>query len=439
MLDQARTAHAAAPADEGLALDYAGLLATTRGLAAAVLYDSIVHAPGATPAAFHAVVAFWTGAGRPDVAGRLADSGLAHHPDDGELWLAKGRLAAAAGRWPEAVAALRRAQALVPDQEVAELPLVDAEAGAGDTAAAVAVTRALEARGVSRVSLLVAAGRAAELGAAGAAVADSIYRGLLARAPDDVSALDAAAALAAARGDTARAIRLYRHDLMVDSSGPWAPAALLDLEHPAPARARRLLLTAEWRALAALGREEAGGAALTPEAAAGRRRLLALTRAVLDTVVFHTAWGSGELDQLRRAYPGSALLDRYAAELAARRGDDSAAVARYDALVRAAPADTAAQRGRAAALERLGRTADARAAFAVVLDLDPGDTTAYRALVRLDEHAGALDDLLAQIRRLRVRLPASRPLAEHEIEVLQRLGRLAEAQAVARHLEENHS
>ena len=48
----------------------------------------------------------------------------------------------------------------------------------------------------------------------------------------------------------------------------------------------------------------------------------------------------------------------------------------------------------------------------------------------------SLEELLAQVRRLRVRLPGSRLLVEHEIEVLQRLGRLEEAAALAQKLRE---
>jgi len=63
----------------------------------------------------------------------------------------------------------------------------------------------------------------------------------------------------------------------------------------------------------------------------------------------------------------------------------------------------------------------------------------FRALVRLDEPAGRLTELLAQVQRLRIRMPDSRTVAEREIEVLQRLGRVADARAAADRLAGRHS
>jgi len=400
-LSDAREAHARAPGSEAVALDYAGLLAGSQRLAAASVYDTILRRRTASAAAFLAAAAFWEAGGRLDAAETLTDSGLVRHPRDRRLWMAKGRYTGLERHWSDAVTAYRRAAALPAAQGSADLPLAGAELALGDTAAA-----------------------------------DSIYGELLLRTPEGVAALDGAAELSAARGDTVRAVQLYRREVTVDSGMPWAPLALLRLERPAPAeaRARELLLAAEWRGLAALQRAEAS-AMRTPEEGQRRARLVTLVHAVLDTVVFQTSWGPAELEQLQRAYPGSPLLGRYAAALESRRGEDSSALARYDALVRAAPADTAIQRERAALLERLGRPADAATGYARVLDLDPADTAAFRALVRLDERAGTLSGLLAQVQRLRVRLPESRPLAEREIEVLQRLGRLEEAAAAAKRLE----
>jgi len=437
VLEEARAWHARSPGDERLALVYAGLLAGSQRLAAAALYDSLVHAPAASDLAYAAAIGFWTSAGRLDVAESIADSGVARHPGSGGLWLAKGDIAAERQQWAEAAPAFRRAARLLPRPEAAELPLMDADVGLGDTAAAVGLLRRMAAHGAPRAALLAGANRAEALGHAGAA--DSVYRQLLRRQPDDVSALDGAAGIAAQRGDTADAVALYCREMATDSGAPWAPLALFRLERPAPARARELLLAAEWRGIAALQQAELSGAPSDRSAAAARTRLTLLVHAVLDTVVFETSWGPAELSQLRRAYPGSALLARYAAELAARRGNDSGAVAQYDALVRGAPADTALQEERAALLDRLGRAPEARDAYSRVLDLDPDDTTAFRALVRLDERAGRLDELLAQLQRLRIRRPDSHLLAVHEIEVLQRLGRLAEADSAARRLEGKHT
>lgn len=406
-LDAARAAHARAPREEGAALDYAVLLAGSQRLAAAALYDTILRRRGASAAAFLSASAFWEAGGKVDAAVALTDSGLVHHPDDGQLWMTRGRLEARQRRWPDAVAAYRSAETRVADRETATRPLVNAELAAGDTAAA-----------------------------------DSVYRAALERAPQDVWALDGAADLAAERADTERAVALYQREMAVDSGMPWAPLAVLHLTRPAPARARQLLQATEWRAVAALQNLElAGGSSLsaaaraTPEQARYQVRLATLVRMVLDTVVLETSWGPDELVQLERSYPGSPLIARYGAMLAERRGQDSAAVADYVRLIREAPGDTGIQRDDAALLDRLGRATEAAEAYTRLLEMIPEDSAAFRALVRLHERSGSLEPLLAQVRRLRVRLPHSQSLGEHEIEVLQRLGRLEEAAAVAKQLE----
>lgn len=168
-------------------------------------------------------------------------------------------------------------------------------------------------------------------------------------------------------------------------------------------------------------------------AAEHERRAAAVTRAraLLDTAVLERPWGHAALDRLRYEYPVSVLLDRYDAVLAMRDGRLDAALARYEALLRRSPADVELQRGRGAALERLGRPADAIAAYERALELSPEDTATYPALLGLHAQRATVDELLAQVRRLRVRLPDSAPLRDHEIELLHRLGRLDEAAALA--------
>jgi tetratricopeptide (TPR) repeat protein len=167
-----------------------------------------------------------------------------------------------------------------------------------------------------------------------------------------------------------------------------------------------------------------------------RQRVADLLRATLDTIVFARPWGLDELRELRLAYPGSALIERYMGRIAEREGNDSAALVVYDAVLRRDAADPVTQAARAALLERMGRGPDAITAYTRAFDLAPEDDAVFRALQTLRQRDGSLADLLAQVRRLRVRLPRSRVLGEHEVEVLQRLGRLDEAAAVAAKLKE---
>ena len=122
--------------------------------------------------------------------------------------------------------------------------------------------------------------------------------------------------------------------------------------------------------------------------------------------------------------------------MAEREGNDSTALVVYDAVLRRDPTDAATQAARAALLARTGRASESLDAYTRALDLTPEDDGAFRALQRARQADGSLELLLAQIRRLRVRLPRSRVLVDHEIEVLQRLGRLQEAADTARKHEE---
>ncbi len=442
----ARAARAQRPADEAVGLELAGLLESTDRVAAAALLDTLVAAPHAAEATFRAATDFWLDAGRPDVAAQRSDSGLARYPRSGPLWALHGEADADQQRWPQATEAYRRAAELLPDPVTAELPLMDAFAAEGDTASALAVFRQMAAGPVPRDTLLLAAQRAVEFGGTGAP--DSVYRRLLAAEPRSVTALDAAAALALQMRDTSRAVALYRRALAEDSSGPAAPLALLHLTRPAPPpdSARQLLRLALWRGATALQTAElaatdavSGSVTLRRVAAARpvldrRARIVADLRAALDTVVLHTDWGPAELAQLRLAYSGSALFERYAARLDAQRGDDTAALGLYDDLLRHDATDAEAQEGRAALLTVMGRDSDAVMGYARAFDLDPSDTTTFRPLERLQDRAGHLADLLDQIQRLRVRMPRLRSLATEEVEVLQRLGRLADAVEAARQL-----
>lgn len=151
-------------------------------------------------------------------------------------------------------------------------------------------------------------------------------------------------------------------------------------------------------------------------------RFLADVRPALDTMVFATSWGGAELGQLRLAFPGSPLLTRYAARLDERNGLTGDALGEVERLIRVAPDDVDLQRMRGRLLEKMNRPAEALDAYARALDLAPEDDSSFRALQRLSEAKGALPLLLEQIRRLRVRLPASAILRDHEVEVSARLG-----------------
>lgn len=191
-----------------------------------------------------------------------------------------------------------------------------------------------------------------------------------------------------------------------------------------------------WQGMTDLERLELGAARVRPTSDAAAR--LAVDRrhaqdalvAALDRAVGEP-WGPEELEQLRLAFPGSRLLDVYTARLAERQGDPAAALATVEALLRTAPADADLQRWRGGLLERVGRPADAEQAYARALDLEPENDSTFRSLQRLAESRGALADLLAQIQRLRIRLPGSRVLTDHETEVRQRLGAQSPARDAA--------
>jgi tetratricopeptide (TPR) repeat protein len=167
-----------------------------------------------------------------------------------------------------------------------------------------------------------------------------------------------------------------------------------------------------------------------------RRRIADLLRATLDTIVIARSWGLDELRELRLAYPGSALIEGYVGRIAEREGNDSAALRVYDAILRRDAADPVTQAARAALLTRMGRRPEAITAYSRAFDLAPEDDALFRALRALRQQDSSLAELLVQVRRLRVRAPRSRVLGDHEVEVLQRLGRLDEAATVAAKLKE---
>lgn len=190
--------------------------------------------------------------------------------------------------------------------------------------------------------------------------------------------------------------------------------ALLTLALPAQDSSSLALRRRVWDGLAALERAERRRDTAAP-------RLLTEVRSALDSLVFATSWGGGELDQLRLAFPQSPLLIRYAARWDERQGLADASLGEVDRLLRDLPADADLQRMRGRLLERTRRPAEALDAYTRALDLAPEDDSVFQALKELSERQGTLALLLEQIRRLRIRLPSSRTLADHETEVAERL------------------
>ncbi len=162
-------------------------------------------------------------------------------------------------------------------------------------------------------------------------------------------------------------------------------------------------------------------------------------RAVLDTVVFETDWGPPELERMREGFPDAAILDRYAARLAARQGRDSVALAMTRRLVRRFPEAVELHRDLAELIERVQGVAAALPAWRQALELEPEHEPTFRAALTAHREADRLDQLLDQIERLREIDRESRVLAEFQIELLHRLGRLEEAARVARSLEEQEN
>ncbi|MEJ2185270.1 MAG: hypothetical protein P8Z36_04950 [Gemmatimonadota bacterium] len=387
--------------------------------------------PGLDPAAAN-LATLLMAIGKPDSAWSVADRALASGAD---------------------------AKLLDPLRAEAAFRTVDAYLAHDDSARA----RTALARWVGEATdadVLVRAATAAD-GLDAAALGDRAYRRALKLHARLASLVELAGVRAEAEADSVRALDLYRRAAGMDGGGAIALMGIERLASPPPDSAKQLArratrvglrqlegleasMVAEARTArsgSAAGMSGAPGSAgsATHTVAAGARRgaLLAALRQALDIVVLRAHDGDAELARLRRTYPESALLDRYAARRAVLDGRLAEAADRYDALVHDAPADTTLQRERAALLVRLDRTADAIAGYERVLEMRPEDPNAFHALLRLRGANGSLQALLAQVRRLRVRLPDSPVLLDHEIELLHRLGRPDEAAMLARAKERN--
>ena len=444
------------PDDQAVGLELAGLYRMAgEGKQAMAIYRELLERPEPMEAVYVAVAEYWLGGALSDRTAELLDDGLDRYPRSGRLWLLLGDAEAGREAWDAAEVAYSQAIVHLDDPVEAKLRLADTHASAGDTAAALGVLRGIDRDRRGRAALLRAAWMAEQLaeqlgadepGAYG--VARTIYESLLDRDADDLAALEGAGRVAEAMTDTTAAVRLYRSAMARDSVGPGPPLGLLRLTRPSPDSAKTLLRQAAWRGVERLGQTELMTAASVSGRVDARRmeqarpaversiQLGETVRTVLDTMVFETDWGPTELDRLRRAFPDARLLETYAARLAARQGRDSTALAMTRSLLRRHPQDVELHRDLARLVERTRSPDAALPAWRHALELEPEHEPTFRAALAAHRAADRLDALLDQVARLRTIDAESRVLAEYQIELLHRLGRLEEAAAVARALEE---
>lgn len=222
-----------------------------------------------------------------------------------------------------------------------------------------------------------------------------------------------------------------------------APVAAQDTAIPASEVPLRDSLRSTIRRLATLERGmlrsmQAGDSAAVSGADQRRSRVQASLDSLLERVVLGTAWGPVELDRLRARYPGSRVLDTFAARLRLRQNEPAAALELLDRLIGRDPSQAEIHVLRARALETLGRDHEAWMAYLRALDLEPGAEAPFRGLLDLarreDAAPDAMDRLLTHVRRLRRMAVNDETLApvlrDREVELLQRMGRLEEARAV---------
>lgn len=447
-IDATRRLHEANPDDVGVALQLAGLhrMAGQRA-EAGELYRMLLDRPDPAERVYIAAADFWIGGGLYGETAELLDEALDRYPLSGRLWLLSGEAEAGRNDWEAAVVAYSQAIVHLGNPAEAKLALADVHASAGDTAAAVGVLRGIDRTARARAVLLRAARAAEDLEAWG--LAGTVYQALLDRDAEDLLALEGAGRAAEARADTGAAVGYYRRAMARDSVGPGPPLGLIRLTRPGRDSATVLLRRAAWRGLERLGQVELASVAAVRGPADARRarrarpilerqaELRETVGAVLDTVVLETDWGPAELRRMQESFPDAAILDRYAARLAAHEGRDSAALAMTRALVRRFPQAVELHRDLAALVERTRGPEAALDVWRHALELAPEHEPTFRSALTAHRDADRLGALLAQIQRLRTIDRESRVLAEYQIELLHRLGRLEEAAEVARSLEES--
>lgn len=434
------------PDDQALGLQLAGLYRMAReGTKAMAIYTELLERSDPSEVVYATVAEYWLGGRLYDRTAELLDTGLDRYPRSGRLWMLLGEAEAGREAWEAAEIAYSQAIVHVDAPSEAKLMLADVHASAGDTAAAVGVLRGMDRTEGGRGLLLRSARKAEELGAV--ELAGTIYGALLDGDGDDVVALEGAARTAEAEADTSTAVRFYERAMGRDSAGPGPPLGLLRLTTPGRDSATTLLRKAAWRGVERLGHVELAAASSVSGQTDARQlsraapvvaraaELREMVRTVLDTIVFETDWGPTELDRLRRGFPDTRLLETYAARLAAHEGRDSTALAMTRSLVRRYPEAVELHRDLARLTERTRGSERALGAWRHALELEPGHESTFRAALAAHRTADSLETLLEQVERLRAIDPESRVLAEYQIELLHRLGRLEEAAAVARSLE----
>ena len=163
------------------------------------------------------------------------------------------------------------------------------------------------------------------------------------------------------------------------------------------------------------------------------RRAIARAKiaAALDSLLSAGAPGRAAIRGLAKDWPAADQVRRAEVRAAFRARDAADALRVVGGLAVAAPRDTQLITWRADALDLLGRKPEALRARQARYELAPDDEGAWRALRAAHEAANSLPQLRLSLGRLRLLFPYSRPVREHEIEVLHRLGRGAEAARVA--------
>lgn len=442
------------PDDVALALSLAGYLsAAGKPTAAIALQDSLLAPPRPPAEVFGFVAGFWLTAGAADSAAVHLERGVRLHPGDAELaallglsYEERGDVRAAAQYGAAALVLERHAS----ERSSAWLRLRAARAAATEGTAEsdpwswfhpVAGSAPLPA-------LLLAVDLAASHG--DPAQAREMLERAAYRWADQAPFALAEAQVSMLLGDTVTAVAAYRG--LAAEGHPRALEALDRMGAGTDLMADPdLLRTSVRTAIGVIARAEEGMAAsgttgVRPFDGATlveggdlmtewRRSGLEVDRQVLEgllhRMVFDTEWGPAELSRLRGAHPGSLHLAEVDIRLAVREGDAARAVREAEHLLRIQPGRSGHHLLHGMALEASGRPAEAKTSYGRAFELDVRAEEPFRALLRIHRAEDSLAALLDRVRRVRMTAPKDPVALDREVEVLQRLGRLEEARALA--------